>query len=83
MLALLTQGGKLPEIAKMLTDFTGRSFGRANVHNLVRKLQKRFLVVDALTGEEKVEFRGVQVAAQGLGLTHGRRGQLTKVEKES
>ena len=53
--------GKLPEIAKMLTDFTGRNFRRDDVHNLVRKLQKKFLVIDALTGEEQIEFRGVQV----------------------
>ena len=27
----------------------------------MRKLQKRYLVIDTETGEEKVEFRGVQV----------------------
>ena len=51
----------MPEIAKMLTEFTGQTFQRPGVHNLVRKLQKRFLVIDTETGEEKVEFRGVQV----------------------
>ena len=45
----------------MLTEFTGQTFERPGVHNLVRKLQKRFLVIDTETGEEKVEFRGVQV----------------------
>ena len=57
----------------------------------MRKLQKRYLVIDTETGEEKVEFRGVQVLvfvfvmfivivivqvpAQGLGLSHLWRGQ--------
>ena len=51
----------MPAIAKMLTEFTGQTFDRAGAHNLVRNLQKRFLVIDPDTGEEKVEFRGVQV----------------------
>ena len=45
----------------MLTEFTGQTFERSGVYNLVKKLQKRFLVIDTVTGEEKVEFRGVQV----------------------
>ena len=69
VLALLIQGGKLPEIAKMLSDFTGRNLGRRDVYNVVRKLQKQSTVVDSETGEKKVEFRGVQVPAEGLGLT--------------
>ena len=58
--------GKLPEIAKMLTEFTGQTFERTGVHNLVRRLQKRFLVIDTETGEGKVEFRGVQVLVLSL-----------------
>ena len=73
VLATLTRGGKLPEIGQMLTDFTGRQFKREDVHNLVKKLQKQHLVVDAETGEEKLEFRGVQVAARGLGLSQTHR----------
>ena len=69
VLALLIQGGKLPEIAKMLSDFTGRNLGRKDVYNVVRKLQKQSMVVDTETGEKRVEFRGVQVPAEGLGLT--------------
>lgn len=69
VLALLIQGGKLPEIAKMLSDFTGRNLGRKDVYNVVRKLQKQSMVVDTETGEKKVEFRGIQVPAEGLGLT--------------
>ena len=61
----------------MLTDFTGCYFKRGDAHNLVRKLQKQFLVIDAETGEEKVEFRGVRVAAQGLGLSHRRPRQTS------
>ena len=44
VLALLIEGGKLPEIAKMLSDFTGRSLGRQDVYNVVRKLQKQSMV---------------------------------------
>ena len=69
VVALMTQGGKLPEIAKMLSDFTGRNYERKDVEYLVRKLQKQFLVIDPDTGEEKVEFRGVEVPRQGLGLS--------------
>ena len=82
VLASLTQGGKLPQIANMLSDFTGRKFTRNDVYSLVKRLQKPFLVIDTDTGEEKVEFRGVQVAAQGLGLSQSqsRRGQESKLE---
>ena len=82
VLASLTQGGKLPHIANMLSDFTGRKFTRSDVYSLVKRLQKPFLVIDADTGEEKVEFRGVQVAAQGLGLSQSqsRRGKESKLE---
>ena len=66
----------------MLSDFTGRKFTRNDVYSLVKRLQKPFLVIDTDTGEEKVEFRGVQVAAQGLGLSQSqsRRGQESKLE---
>ena len=84
VLASLTQGGKLPQIANMLSDFTGRKFTRNDVYSLVKRLQKPFLVIDTDTGEEKVEFRGVQVAAQGLGLSQSqsRKGQESKLEYE-
>ena len=61
MLGLLTHGGKVPDIAKMLSEFTGRTFQRQDVYNVIAKLQKQFLVIDSETGEEKVEFQGVQV----------------------
>ena len=62
----MTHGGKLPEIAKMLSGWTGRAFEHQDVYNVVRKLQKRFLVTDTETEEEKVEFWGMQVPAQEL-----------------
>ena len=56
VLALMTQGGKLPEIAKMLSDLTGRNYQPKHLDYLVRKLQKQFLVIDPETGEKKVEI---------------------------
>ena len=64
VLALMTQGGKLPEIAKMLSDLTGRNYQPKHVNYLVRKLQKQFLVIDPETGEKKVE-----VPAEGFPLS--------------
>ena len=57
MLALMSHGGKLSEIAKMLSDFTGRDYHRKDVESKVRKLRKQFSVIDPETGEEKVEVR--------------------------
>ena len=69
VLGLLTHGGKVPDIAKMLSEFTGRTFQRQDVYNVIAKLQKQFLVIDSETGEEKVEFQGVQVPVSGLALS--------------
>ena len=64
------QGGKLPEVAKMLSDFTGRILSRPpDVYNVVNRLKKKNLVVNIETGQKMVEFKGVQVPAEGLGLT--------------
>ena len=52
----MTHGGKLAEIAKMLTESTGRSFKHQDVYNVVQKLQKRFLDTDTATGEEIVRL---------------------------
>ena len=45
----------------MLAEFTGQTFKRSGVYNLVKKLQKKFLVIDSVTGQEMIEFGGVQV----------------------
>ena len=60
----MTYGGKLPEIAKMLTESTGRVFQHHEVHNVVKKLQKRFLLTDTEPGEEEVEIEGLEILAQ-------------------
>ena len=66
----LMQGGKLPEVAKMLSDFTdGILNGRFDVYNVVNRLKKKNMVVNIETGQKMVEFKGVQVPAEGLGLT--------------
>ena len=63
------QGGKLPEVAKMLSDITGRILSRPpDVYNVVNRLKKN-MVVNIETGQKMVEFKGVQVPAEGLGLT--------------
>ena len=67
VLALMNQGDTLPEIAKMLSDFTGRNYQREEVRYLVKKLRKQFLLIDPDTGEEKLELGGVD------GLTLGQR----------
>ena len=64
----MTHGGKVPEIAKMLRESTGRTFEHRDVFNVVQKLEKRFLVTDTATEEEKLEFQGSQMPAKGLGL---------------
>ena len=63
----MTYGGKLPEIARMLTESTGRVFQHHEVHNVVRKLQKRFLLTDTSPGEEEVEIEGLEILAQQQG----------------
>ena len=86
MLALLIHGSKkLPEIAKILTELTGQTFDREGMYQQVRRLVKRHLVVDSKTGEEKVEFRGVEVPAQGLGLSteHSEKFLARKDRRES
>ena len=66
----LPQDGKLPEVAKMLSDFTGGILtGRSDVYNVVNRLKKKNMVVNIETGQKMVEFKGVQVPAEGLGLT--------------
>ena len=63
------QGGKLPEVAKMLSDFTGGILSSPpDVYNVVNRLKKN-MVVNIETGQKMVEFKGVQVPAEGLGLT--------------
>ena len=66
----MVQGGKLSEVAKMLSDFTdGILNGRFDVYNVVNRLKKKNMVVNIETGQKMVEFKGVQVPAEGLGLT--------------
>ena len=66
----LVQGGKIPEVTKMLSDFTGGILnGRFDAYNLVNRLKKKNMVVNIETGQKMVEFKGVQVPAEGLGLT--------------
>ena len=68
------QGGKLSEVAKMLSDFTdGILTGRFDVYNVVNRLKKKNMVVNIETGQKMVEFKGVQVPAEGLGLTRFRK----------
>ena len=67
----VVQGGKLPEVAKMLSDFTGTGgiLSRPpDVYNVVNRLKKKNMVVNIETGQKMVEFKGVQVPAEGLGL---------------
>ena len=75
------QGGKLPEVAKMLSDFTGGILSRPpDVYNVVNRLKKN-MVVNIETGQKMVGFKGVQVPAGGLGLTRFRKnsGKIVKV----
>ena len=64
----MTHGGKVPEIAKMLREWTGRIFEHRDVFNVVQKLEKRLLVTDTATEEEKLDFQRSQMPAKGLGL---------------
>ena len=64
----MTHGGKLPEIAKMLSESTGRTFEHQEVYKLVQKLQK-------LSGEEKIEFLNV-----GMQLGYGREWRQERLE---
>ena len=60
------QGGKLPEVAKMLSDFTGTGgiLSRPpDVYDAVIRLKKKNMVVNIETGQKMVEFKGVQVPA--------------------
>ena len=53
----------------LLSDFTGRILSRQpDVYNVVNRLKKS-MVVNIETGQKMVEFKGVQVPAEGLGLT--------------
>ena len=64
----LVQGGKIPEVTKMLSDFTGGILnGRFDAYNVVNRLKKNMVNIE--TGQKMVEFKGVQVPAEGLGLT--------------
>jgi len=63
------QCGKLPEVAKMLSDFTGGILSSPpDMYNVVNRLKKKNIE----TGQKMVEFKGVQVPAEGLGLTRFR-----------
>ena len=68
----VVQGGKLPEVARMLSDLTGRILSRQpDVYNVVNRLKKNMVNIE--TGQKMVEFKGVQVPAEGLGLTRFRK----------
>ena len=67
----MTHGGKVPEIAKMLTELTGRSFEHRDVFNVVQKLEKRCLVTDTQQQQPRkknLNSGGLQVPPEGLGL---------------
>ena len=73
------QGGNLPEVAKMLSDFTGRILSRPpDVYNVVNRLKKN-MVVNIETGQKMLEFKGVQVPAGGLGLTRFQKNSGKKI----
>ena len=75
------QGGNLPEVAKMLSDFTGRILSRPpDVYNVVNRLKKN-MVVNIETGQKMVGFKGVQLPAEGLGLTRFRKNSGKIVKK--
>ena len=78
------QGGKLPEVAKMLSDFTdGILNGRFDVYNVVNRLKKKNMVVNIETGQKMVEFKGVQVPAEGLGLTQFQKNSGKNVDQSN
>ena len=62
---MLTHSGKLPEIAKFLTESTGRTFEHRDVYRVIQKLQKQFQT----PGEEKPGYQDLQqMPAHGQGL---------------
>ena len=61
---MLTHGGKLPEIAKILTESTGHNFEHQDVYRVIQKLQKRFQEA----GEERPEFRVLEQVPSKQGL---------------
>jgi len=74
VLTLLIKGAKLPEVAKMLSDFTDGILSRPpDVYNVVNRLKKKNLVVNIETGQKMVGLKGMQVPAGGLGLTRFRK----------
>ena len=78
------QGGKLSEVAKMLSDFTdGILNGRFDVYNVVNRLKKKNMVVNIETGQKMVEFKGVQVPAEGLGLTQFQKNSGKNVDQSN
>ena len=46
------QGAEMPEIGAMLTDFTGREFGRVASTNLVKRFHRERAKVNSETGEK-------------------------------
>jgi hypothetical protein len=66
VMLLLTQGAKVADIGRMLTDFTGRHYDRRDAYNLIAKLKKERMKIDSETGERMVEFQGRSVAVSGL-----------------
>ena len=57
----------------MLSDFSGGILSRPpDVYNVVNRLKKN-IVVNIETGQKMVELKGVQVPAEGLGLTRFRK----------
>ena len=63
-------------------DFTGGILSRPpDVYNVVNRLKKKNMVVNIETGQKMVELKGVQVPAEGLGLTRFRKnsGKIVKV----
>ena len=63
---MLTHGGKLPEIAKILTESTVRAFEHQDVYHVIQKLQKRFQETGKFQDFVKVPFKqGLQVQDEG------------------
>ena len=65
----MTHGGKLPEIAEMLRESTGRVFQHHEVYSVVKKLQKQFPV--ELEGLEVPFQKGDKVLQLGQRPYHG------------
>ena len=63
---MLTHGGKLPEIAKILTESTGRTFEHQDVYHVIQKLQKRFQETGKFQDFEQVPSKqGLQLQDEG------------------